>query len=170
MLVILEQIGRFTEEMELIGLDNDVLGDSIEKFNRALEWAKAEDPENPVWGMLESLDPGSTSPAKLTLSCRMLADIIRERTKRSADTPTWTVTEDTELRGSYEGTVEIMPGSTFKLKGSVEGKVIIHENATFVCSGYLQGDIEKSSLGVLEARGRIEGNVYTIESQSPDAE
>jgi len=167
-LIVLNDIEKFTEEMDVTGIHNDALLDAIEKFNRALEWAQQDDSENPVWRLLTPLRGEETSASTLALSCHALSDVIRSKLKQTQSTPTWLVTEDAELEGYYEGVVVICEGRQFTLNGSVKGKVVIQAHATFVCEGFLNGDVEKDPLGQLVSSGQIRGNITTMQLQDSE--
>ncbi|MCL6452668.1 MAG: hypothetical protein K6T78_03455 [Alicyclobacillus sp.] len=164
-LVILRDVERFAEEMGVTGVYREALPDAVRQFNRALEWAKQDDPANPTWQILQPLDEDGTASATLALSCRALADVLREKSRKAKGAPTWFVTEDAELQGSYQGMVDIAEGCTFTLAGSLEGKVIIRDRATFVNCGYLEGDVEKSPVGRFVNEGRLEGSIRPLASE-----
>lgn len=162
MLILLDNIEKFTEEMDVAGIHQDALPDSIAKYNAVLEWAKQMDAENPVWTILTPIDVSETSASLLALSCRALSDVLRENLRKAAPPAVWSIDEETVLEGAYEGIVRVNKGQTFTLNGSVIGKVIVEDGATFICNGYLKGDVEKSPQGVFVYEGKVSGNVRTV--------
>jgi hypothetical protein len=160
-LLVLEQIERLTDEMDLTGIHKDGLPNSIHKFNDALAIFKETDPEQVVWRLITPLDPANTTASDLALACRALIEIVREQMKRAQMPSTWRVTEETTLDGVYEGNIVITQGCTFHLNGTVTGHVTIEKDAVLNCNGYLKGDVDKDASASLIINGKIAGDIST---------
>ncbi|MGE5598583.1 MAG: hypothetical protein ACM3XS_04325 [Bacteroidota bacterium] len=175
LLKVLDTLGDFAEEAmeDPLGSRGSALPQAIKQFNTILDTVQADNPEDPVWRLVTSLDPEAHGFADLSLACRMLRQIggASERrgrggSVRRAGRPLWHLCKDTVLRSCYEGSVKVEPGCTLHLLGVVEGDVILLGDACLDLRGVVQGDVFTDPESNIEYFGVIEGSVR----QSPRKE
>lgn len=165
--VVLRSLRRTVEELQVVEGHDTITPEMVLQFNQILEQMRAEEPDNPVWSIVQPMDAQRHTLVDLVMNCCHLEQIAEEAQRRKRGPNRWRVTgtsdgAQADLRSHYEGDVIVEPGCTLDLRGSLHGDVILLGNATLDCRGYLQGNVYAEAYASIQIRGKVDGSILPL--------